>query len=90
MGIRIVSTFESYNLGEREKTQAAILSPLQKQYLHNLRTDAALEKLSLTFLPENLGRDAELQGQIGILTTLLQASIDAETQLSDQTQPQDE
>lgn len=72
MSYKVISPFEKYHLSQEEYATARKLTELQRQYYHNLRTDIAMEKLSLTFTLENQARDAELQGQLGILDLILQ------------------
>ena len=70
------STFSRYHLTEDEQAQAYSLSTLNLQHLQNLICSAAEEKLSMKFDPSNplafAQREAELQGQIGILKYLVE------------------
>ena len=74
-----VSIFQRFRFdSELESLQAQILTYQQQQWLHNLREESAISILNLTIDPQNpmasaLQR-AELQGKIGILSYLLEAS----------------
>ena len=79
--INIDSSFISWILTPQEISQGAILTSLQKQVVQNIIHQKAEEKLNLTFIPENLQREAELQGWILALKSLLDNSSDAEKEL---------
>lgn len=70
--------FDSYTFSEDELKAATRLLPLQKQLYQTLAADAAIEKSMLKFDPLNpiafAQREAELQGQIGILLHLVALS----------------
>lgn len=76
--------FSSWELDPQEKLQAAMFTDLQTKHIQNLICEAALEKNSLTFDPQNpqqfMQKEAELQGQIGILEYLLALSTEAYNQ----------
>ncbi len=73
-----VSQFSQYELTESETLAGSILSQEQIYVIQNLISSIAAEKLALKFTPESplefAQREAELQGQIGILTYLLDVS----------------
>lgn len=74
--------FDSYSFNEDELKAATRLMPLQKQLYQTLAADAAIEKAMLKFDPQNplvfTQREAELQGQIGILLHLVALSEERE------------
>jgi len=76
------NVFQSWVLSPKEILQGSIFSGLQKQYLQNERAKLAHERITLSYDAEHptkfMQRDAELQGQIGILTYLLEMSESAE------------
>jgi len=76
------SLFTRYALTEQEHIEGCLLNANQKAVIQNLTADIAEEKLLLKFDPSNVAayqqREAELQGQIGILKFLLAASDEAE------------
>lgn len=78
MSYLLPSTFSRYSLTSDEQTQAQILTTLNLQMIQNFICDAADERLSLKFDPLNpmafAQREAELQGQIGILKMLCELS----------------
>lgn len=67
--------FTSWNLDPLEFRRGCTYNDLQVKVIQNLICQAALEKVSLTYDPLNsmafVQREAELQGQIGILEFLL-------------------
>jgi hypothetical protein len=79
--IRTDSSFISWNLTEAELKAGSILSSLQKQCIQNIIWQHAEEKLALTFKPENLQLEAELQGRILALKSLLDLSQEQEKEL---------
>jgi hypothetical protein len=80
----IQNRFSSWELDETEKQQAAMFTDLQTKHIQNIICEAATEKSSLTFDPQNplqfTQKEAELQGQIGILEYLLAMSTEAYNQ----------
>lgn len=72
------SSFIKYNLTPDEFKVGCTFSPEQRAVLQNLISDAAEEKVTLTYDPENPLKftqvEAELQGKIGILKYLLELS----------------
>lgn len=80
----VPNRFSSWELDQQEKLQAAMLTDLQAKHIQNLICEAATEKNALTFDPQNpqqfLQKEAELQGQIGILEYLLAVSTEAYNQ----------
>lgn len=73
------SSFVSWILTPQELQAGSILTTLQKQVIQNMIWQAASERISLPFLDENKQREAELQGRIAALTSLLDLSAEAET-----------
>lgn len=78
--------FQGWILSPEELLQGQVLTTLQKQVIQNERATLAAKRISLKFDPECPAvfqqADAELQGQIGILSYLLEMSIIAETTLN--------
>lgn len=74
--------FDSYSFTEDELKAATRLTPLQKQLYQTLAADSAVEKALLKFDPTQplvfTQREAELQGQIGILLHLVALSEERE------------
>lgn len=74
--------FDSYTFNEDELKAATRLMPLQKQLYQTLAADAMIEKGMLKYDPLNphafIQREAELQGQIGILLHLVAMSEEKE------------
>ena len=72
------STFSRYHLDSQEQVQAETLTSLNLQAMQNLICDCAEAKVNLKFDPSNpqefLQKEAELQGQIGILRLLVEQS----------------
>jgi len=68
----LVSAFQQWDLTPEEEKSGILLNENQKRHLHNLRADIALEKIGLTYSPENANRIIELDGQLGILNKLIQ------------------
>jgi hypothetical protein len=73
-----VSTFTSYLLSNEDQLQGQIFSVLQEAVLQNMLVDLAEEKLNLKYDPEHplifLQREAELQGQIGLVSFIIELS----------------
>ena len=73
------SSFTRYTLGKGEQIAGESLTPETAYVLQNLICDAAEEKLNLKLDPTNpmqfAQREAELQGQIGILKYILAQSL---------------
>jgi hypothetical protein len=80
------SSFHSWILTPKETLIGSVFSLLQKQVLQNQICSMAEERISLRYDPTNpsifIQRDAELQGQIGILKYLISLSDEAEKQLN--------
>lgn len=76
MPTQIQNRFTSWELSETEAQLGFLYSDLQRCNIQNLISEAAEAKISLTFDPTNpiafAQREAELQGQIGILEYLLE------------------
>ena len=70
------SSFSRYSFTPEDQLTAQTLTTLNLQHLQNLICAAAEEKLALKFDPVNplsyAQREAELQGQIGILKYLVE------------------
>ena len=79
--------FQAWVLSPEEQLQGQVLTNLQKQVIQNERTALANKRIALQFDPEHplkfQQEDAELQGQIGILSYLLEMSLSAEKILND-------
>ena len=77
--------FQSWVLTPQEEIQGSILNLTQKQVIQNRISELMQEKTLLKFTPDNahsfIQREAELQGQIGILQYLIANSEDAERKL---------
>ena len=83
----IPSTFTRYSLTQEEESAGQQLTTANLYMIQNLICDAAEEKLALKFDPLNplvfAQREAELQGQIGILKLLVElASFPVSTTIS--------
>ena len=82
----IANSFVSYALTTAEEQAGTILSQPQKMVLQNKLCQLAETKLRLTFDPDNIQKylqeEAELQGQLGILTWILESSSQVESQLA--------
>ena len=72
------SSFVSWTLTEPEKLQGTLLTVLQKQCIQNMIWQAAEEKIKLPFKQENIQLEAELQGRILALQSLLDLSAESE------------
>ncbi len=74
--------FQAWVLSENEILQGSIFSNLQKQCLQNERAKLAAERINLKFDPshpqEFIQQDAELQGKILLLGSLIDFSAHAE------------
>lgn len=75
MPLRRDDPFSSYTFTEQEIARARELTPEQRCYYQTLMSDAAQEKLAITYNPykskEFLQTEAYLRGQIDILNMLL-------------------
>jgi hypothetical protein len=75
MAHAIPSTFTRYKLTPEEQENGQTLTTMNLYAIQNFICDAAEEKLALKFDPTNpmqfAQREAELQGQIGILQLLV-------------------
>lgn len=69
------SSFFSFKLTEQEIAAGSSYSTEQRAFIQNLISEAAEEKVALTYDPHNPLRftqqEAELQGKIGILKYML-------------------
>jgi hypothetical protein len=74
--------FQSWDLSEQEVKEGTVLYTLQKQVIQNRMAMAAAERVLLPFSPENIQRDAELQGEIRTLRWLLDESARQELENS--------
>jgi hypothetical protein len=76
MAYQLPSTFTRYQLTLEETKNGQSLTTDNLYFIQNLICDAAEEKLSLKFDPSSplqfAQREAELQGQIGILKMLVE------------------
>ena len=72
---QVLNDFSSYELTEEEVTEATTFTAVQRAYFQNLLSEAATSKVNLTYDPSNplhfAQREAELQGEIGLLRHLL-------------------
>ena len=75
----VPSSFNRYVLSQSEQTLGESLTPENVFVIQNLICDAAEERLNLKFDPNNplqfAQREAELQGQIGILKLLVESAL---------------
>jgi hypothetical protein len=78
--------FQAWILSPQEVLQGQVLTSLQKQVIQNERAALANERIMLKFDPEHplnfQQRDAELQGQILLLTHMLFKSESAEIEIN--------
>lgn len=69
------SKFVKFPLSDKDVMLGQQLTTLNRQVIHNLRTDLAEEKLALKFTPNDVlsfaQQEAELQGKILILSYIL-------------------
>lgn len=88
MATQIPSTFTRYQLTPEEQLNGQALTTNNLYILQNYICDAAEEKLGLKFDPSNpmlfAQREAELQGQIGILKLLVESASQPQLTLSSQ------
>lgn len=84
-----INPFQAWVLSDEEKLQGYVLTTLQKQVLQNERCALANRKINLQFDPEYplkfQQEEAELKGQIGIITYLLEMSDSAAATLTNGT-----
>lgn len=77
--------FTAYEFSEEEALQAQVLSPLQEMWIQSMLADAASSKIKLTATRAEYDsywqQEAELQGQIGILSSLLAQSQEAKEKI---------
>lgn len=66
------SLFASYILSPEELEMGCNFSTTQRQFIQNLISEYAHEKVRLTFDEQNKQREAELQGSILVLQHLLE------------------
>ena len=80
--------FQSWELSEAEIREGTVLYALQKQVLQNRLAMAAAERVLLPFTPDNIQRDAELQGEIRTLRWILDESdrVELENRFTQQSQ----
>lgn len=75
MAKQLPSSFSRYELSPSEQRESFLIPTLAVYMIQNLICDAAEEKLTLKYDPVNpllfTQREAELQGQIGILKYIL-------------------
>lgn len=94
MSIMRVTSFTSYDLTPAEQLSGSILSTMQVQVIQNLICGIAESKLVLTLDTSNpnsfIQREAELQGQLGILKHLLATSEESIKQSNYEAQSQGE
>lgn len=85
MATPALNSFLSFTFSERENLEKAILNPLQKMWLQTLRSEAAESLINLEFDTQNplsrLAQDAELKGQLKILTLILETAEASEQEL---------
>lgn len=79
--LHVTVEFQKPVLTESEQTSSQILNQLQKTFIKTLQADIANELITLPCTTENAFRDAELQGQLGMLQLLLDCSEEAEDKL---------
>ena len=83
MSQMIPNMFTAWSLSDSEHRAGSCLGLLQKQVIQNLISEAASEKVALTYDPQNplkfAQQEAELQGKIGVLQYLLAQSEYYET-----------
>lgn len=76
------SLFSKFQLTDVELLEGTLLNTNQKAVIQNLLADTVADKILLKFDPDNIAafqqREAELQGQIGILQYLIATSDEAE------------
>lgn len=83
----VKSSFTRYQLTPEEQQSGQILTTQNYYVIQNLICEAAEEKIALTYDPSNphafVAREAELQGQIGILKYLLDMSVASQQSLQE-------
>jgi len=88
--------FQTYALDEHEQLSGAVLSPVQRAVIQNMRVEIITQKLSLTAVLTPEGKEsywqeeAYLRGQLQIIDHLLETSDHALTALQEQQNPQQE
>jgi hypothetical protein len=86
MAHQVNSTFTRYKLSPEEQESGQSLTTANLYVIQNLICDAAEEKLALAYDPLNpiafAQREAELQGQIGILKLLVELASASNITLS--------
>lgn len=74
----ILSEFQRFELTPEEQQLARVFNEFQLANLHNLRTEALTNKMNLQFTPNDINlylqNEAAIQGQINILTYLIESS----------------
>jgi hypothetical protein len=86
MAYPIPSTFTRYQLTPEEIQNGSRLTIDNLYMMQNLICDAAEEKLALKYDPQNpmafTQREAELQGQIGILKLLVELAVSSSSTIT--------
>lgn len=75
--------FQSFILTDKERLQGSLLNYLQIACIKNQIATLAMERINLSFAPENMQRDAELKGHIGALQYLLTLHEAAEKEIQE-------
>ncbi len=75
--------FQSFILTDKERLQGSLLNYLQIACIKNQIATLAMERINLSFAPENAMRDAELKGHIGALQYLLTLHETAEKEIQE-------
>lgn len=85
MARALPNSFTKYQLTEEEQLSGQVLTTSNYHVVQNLIADAAESRLALTYDPSNpltfVQREAELQGQIGVLKLLLELSVQAQSSI---------
>jgi hypothetical protein len=88
----VTNMFTTYDLSDNDLLQGQVLSELQEACLQNELAALAEEKLNLKYDTVNtltyLQREAELQGQIGLVTYLVELSRQAKIALRTSANPE--
>lgn len=82
--------FQKYILTAEEEQQGTLLTYLQIACIKNQIALLAEEKVALTFSPENMQRDAELQGSINALKYLITLHEAVESDIKERASPSPE
>lgn len=77
--------FQTYTHTEQEALSCSIFTQTNLEYLHNLRTAIAAQKLNVTYDPakpmEFVQEEAFLKGQLDILTYIIDSSAEGTNNL---------